>query len=230
VLAGDAERPAPELPPQAILIADEILPSDLVGLDPAKLAGIAMARGGPTSHVAILAAGMGIPALVAAGSAILDVPDEADVLLDADAGVLHLRPDAALIEKARALAATVVRRKREAQTLAALECRTADGTRVEIFANLGKGAAEAAEAVALGAEGCGVLRTEFLFMDRPAPPTKRSKLPPIRRSRRRWAAGPSYFAPTILAATSRCPIFRFRRRTIPRSASAASAAASSGPI
>jgi len=169
-LTAEAAKPALALPPSAILVAEEILPSDLVGLDATRLAGLATAHGGPTSHVAILAAGMNLPALVGAGPAILDLQEGAQVLLDADEGMLHLKPDAALIDAAKAAAATAARRKREAMTLAALECRTADGTRVEVFANLGKGAEEAAEAVRLGAEGCGVLRTEFLFMDRPAPP------------------------------------------------------------
>jgi phosphocarrier protein FPr/phosphocarrier protein len=170
VLVGEGGGPALALPPSAILIGEEILPSDIVGLDGAKLAGLAMARGGPTSHVAILAAGMGIPALVAAGPAVLGIAEGAELLLDADAGVLHLKPDAALIDKAKAAAKAAALRKQQALALASQECRTADGQRVEIFANLGKGAAEAAEAVRLGAEGCGVLRTEFLFMDRAAPP------------------------------------------------------------
>ena len=170
VLAGGAAAPAPALPDSAIVIAEEILPSDLVGLDASKLAGIAMARGGPTSHVAILAAGMNIPTLVAAGPAVLDIPEGDEVLLDADAGVLHRKPAAALIRKARDAAAAAAGRKAQTLSRAGRECRTADGTRIEVFANLGKGAAEAAEAVRLGAEGCGVLRTEFLFMDRAAPP------------------------------------------------------------
>ena len=170
VLAGESAKPVLVLPDAAILIAEEILPSDLVGLDAGKLVGLAMVRGGPTSHVAILAAGMGIPALVAAGPAILDIPEGAEVLLDADEGALHLKPDAALIETAKAAAAAAAGRKAQALSHAGRECRTADGTRVEVFANLGKGAAEAAEAVRLGAEGCGVLRSEFMFMDRAAPP------------------------------------------------------------
>jgi phosphocarrier protein FPr/phosphocarrier protein len=158
------------LPDSAILISEEIMPSDLVGLDSSKLAGIAMARGGPTSHVAILAAGMNIPALVAAGPALLEIPDGAEVLLDADAGVLHLKPASDLVRKARDTSELATKRNERALSQEARDCRTADGARLEVFANLGKGAAEAAEAVRLGAEGCGVLRTEFLFMDRDAPP------------------------------------------------------------
>jgi phosphocarrier protein FPr/phosphocarrier protein len=168
VLTGNTAKPALVLPPSAILLAEEVLPSDLVGLDADKLAGLVMARGGPTSHVAILAAGMNIPALVGAGPAVLDLADGAEVLLDAGEGVLYLKPDAARAKRAQQACTAAVERKRQALSHAAEPCHTADGTRVEIFANLGKG--DAAEAVRLGAEGCGVLRTEFLFMDRPAPP------------------------------------------------------------
>ena len=80
------------LPEHAIIIAEELLPSDLLGLDPARIAGFATASGGPTSHVAILAAAMGIPALVATGPAILAIKEGAEIVLDADRGVLHLAP------------------------------------------------------------------------------------------------------------------------------------------
>ncbi|HUO97601.1 MAG TPA: phosphoenolpyruvate--protein phosphotransferase, partial [Rhizomicrobium sp.] len=169
-LGGNAPRPAVAIPERAILIADEILPSDLAGLEASRLAGLVMARGGPTSHVAIMAAGMGLPALVGAGRGVLGIADGTQVLLDADAGVLYLKPDQILIGKANEAAAAAAERKARVLSHAGRDCRTADGTRIEVFANLGKGADEAAAAVGLGAEGCGVLRTEFLFMDRTAPP------------------------------------------------------------
>lgn len=169
LLSGDAKSAAP-LPPSSILIAEEILPSDLAGEDAAHIAGIASAGGGPTSHVAILAAGMNIPALVGAGPALLSVADGSDVLLDADNGVLDLRPDPQTVASARQAVIRAAERQVKERAQACTDCFTADGARVEVFANLGKGAAEAAEAVRLGAEGCGVLRTEFLFMDRATPP------------------------------------------------------------
>jgi len=158
------------LPPAAILIAEEILPSDLAGLDPARLCGFVSAGGGPTSHVAILAAGMNIPALVGAGSDVLQIPGGSEVLLDADAGFVDLQPAAEVAASVRKAKAAAGERQAHARAQAGEDCTTADGKRVEVFANLGKGAEEAAEAVKLGAEGCGVLRTEFLFLDRAAPP------------------------------------------------------------
>jgi phosphocarrier protein FPr/phosphocarrier protein len=169
VLTGKTPAPT-QLPERAIVLADELLPSELLALDAGRLAGIATSRGGPTSHVAILAAAMGVPALVGVGEALKHVPAGREVLLDADAGILHINPDVAVTSAARARIDALVQARVQAQAAATSECRTADGTRIEVFANLGSGRHEAAKAVAMGAEGCGLLRTEFLFMERDAPP------------------------------------------------------------
>lgn len=172
LLGGETKEPAHESPPGAILIGEEILPSDLV----AGLAGFVSARGGPTSHAAILAAGMNIPAVVAAGPDVLAIADGATILVDADNGLIDLAPDQGVVEQEKNRAATASAARAREQAEAQADCYTADGVRIEIFANLGKGAAEAGEAVRLGAEGCGVLRTEFLFMDRETPPSEEEQL------------------------------------------------------
>jgi multiphosphoryl transfer protein len=170
LLAGrNPSRVPAELPDGAILVADEILPSDLAGAPSGRVAGLCTARGGPTSHAAILAAGMGVPAVVAIGDAVLRVPDGAPLVVDGGRGEVRIFPAAGARELAEdAIAARAVRRRAD---LAAAhgEARTADGTRIEVLANLGR-PSDAALAVAQGAEGCGLLRTEFLFLDRPAPP------------------------------------------------------------
>jgi phosphocarrier protein FPr/phosphocarrier protein len=157
------------LPDHAILLAEDLLPSQLVGLEPGKLAGIATVRGGPTSHVAILAASMTIPALVACGAAIEEIAPGARLLLDADQGLLYVDPAADLVHHAEAEIAKRVRRRAAALAGAHRTCRTKDGVRVEIAANLAS-VADAEKAVAAGAEGCGLLRTEFLFLERQSPP------------------------------------------------------------
>lgn len=157
------------LPPGSILLADELLPSQLMGVDPAAVAGFATARGGPTSHVAILAAAMGIPALVAVGGALLNVKDGATLILDADSGTLRVAPDAPALEAAQTALAQRQQRKAAAQAAAHDPCVTKDGVRIEVFANTGS-INDALAAVANGAEGSGLLRTEFLFLDRETPP------------------------------------------------------------
>ncbi len=169
-LAGEDLPPA-ILPEGAIVLADELLPSELAALDPARLAGVVMAGGGATSHVAIIAASMGVPMLAAAGEGVEAIADGAPLLLDADAGVLHVRPPAEVLRAARARRErrAVRRAAALAQAQAQAPAVTVDGVRIAVLANLGD-PSEAPLAVAQGAEGCGLLRSEFLFHDRAAPP------------------------------------------------------------
>jgi len=160
---------APSLPsPGAILIADELFPSQLMVFAEAGLAGIATGRGGATSHVAIIAAGLDLPMITALGD-VLRIEDGAELILDADAGTLLIAPEAAVVAQTRASRASRAAHREAAQARAHEDCRTADGVRIEVAANLGS-VEEARRAVALGAEGCGLLRTEFLFLDRSSPP------------------------------------------------------------
>jgi phosphoenolpyruvate-protein phosphotransferase len=157
------------LPDGAVVLAADLLPSQFAALDPSRIAGLCTGGGGPTSHVAILAGSIGLPMLVAAGPAIEQVRDGTTVLLDAQAGLLHLAPDAELQARAaERIAALRARRERE-RVFARCEGRMADGTRVRVYANLGA-PEEATRAVDSGAEGCGLLRSEFLFLDRRTAP------------------------------------------------------------
>jgi len=160
-----------ELPPESILLADELLPSQLVALDAARLAGIALAAGGATSHVSILAAAMGIPALVALGTAVRAVADGTPLLLDAEAGLLHIDPGVERLAAARRQLEQRAARRAAERAAAQQDCYLADGKRLEVFANIGS-LAEARAAAHNGAEGCGLLRTEFLFLERETPPTE----------------------------------------------------------
>jgi phosphocarrier protein FPr/phosphocarrier protein len=170
-LTGEAPAP-PAFPEGAILVADELLPSQLVALGAANVAGFCTAGGGPTSHVAILAAGMNAPALVGMGVGVLRVAEGTDAILDAGEGTLTLRPSDAVRIAAEMRLERARRRTEAARAHSHEDCRGRDGARIEIFANLGAGAAEATAAVESGAEGCGLLRTEFLFLDRTTPPTE----------------------------------------------------------
>lgn len=161
-LLGEAAAPAASFPEGTILLADELLPSELMSLSRERLAGLAMAGGGATSHVALIAASFGIPTLVAMGPELSRVHEGSPVLLDATAGVLVVDPDETA--RARALA--------QAKAMdAGGECVTRDGGHVTLLANLG-GLDDVAAALAAGAEGCGLLRTEFLFLDRSEAPSE----------------------------------------------------------
>jgi phosphoenolpyruvate-protein phosphotransferase len=174
-LAGEARPMNLPLPERAVLIADDLLPSELTALDRQRLAAICLSGGGATSHVAILAAAMEIPMIVGLGAGIGQVGDGATVIVDADNGTLHTAPAAAAIEQARTAVESRRLRRAETRAEAQAECRTHDGARIEVFANLGN-MQDAAAAIANGAEGCGLLRTEFLFIDRDTAPQEAEQL------------------------------------------------------
>ena len=174
-LAGEARPMNLALPQNAIVVADEMLPSELVALDRANLRGIALSGGGPTSHVAILAAAMDVPMLAGLGPALREVANAERVIVDAEQGRFIIASDAESFAQAEQHAAALVTQRAAERQAARLECRTRDGTRIEIFANLGS-VAEAEAAVSAGAEGCGLLRTEFLFIDRDRAPSEEDQL------------------------------------------------------
>jgi phosphoenolpyruvate-protein phosphotransferase len=165
-----ADAPSFAVPQDGILLARDLTPSQLLDIEPKKLAGIALAAGGPTSHVAILAGTLGIPMLVALGPELLGVGANEPVILDADEGFLQANPSgqemAAALARRETLRSQRVRDIEDAQR----DCHLASGERIEVFANLAGSAADAKLAVADGAEGCGLLRTEFLFLERTTAP------------------------------------------------------------
>jgi phosphoenolpyruvate-protein phosphotransferase len=158
-----------------IVLADELTPGEAAGLDPSDAWAIATARGGATAHAAILARALGIPAVVGLGEALRRIPEATALVLDGEAGLVDVDPgDEAVAElQARQEAADAQRRALLAR--AAEPGALRDGRRVEVFANIGS-TAEAARAVEQGAEGVGLLRTEFLFLDRAAPPDEEEQV------------------------------------------------------
>lgn len=165
--AGIDETP-PLPPPGAILLADDLYPSQLMALANAGLGGVATVHGGATSHVAIIAAGIGVPMLVAAGERLKSIPQGAALLLEK--GALTHAPEASVLAAAQARIEGARGRRVAAMAHAHEPAITRDGTRIEVFANLAS-VADARAAVAAGAEGCGLLRTEFLFLDRAEAPS-----------------------------------------------------------
>ena len=160
-----------ELAENTVLFAEDLLPSQFAELDLDRLAGLCLAASGPTSHVAILAAARGIPAIVATGPNALRVPDGQIVIVEAERARVRINPAS---DEVAATEARITRRRTlhaEALRHADVECRMADGTRIEVVANLGS-LADVSRALANGAEGCGLLRSEFLYLDRTVAPTE----------------------------------------------------------
>ena len=164
-LRGVAAPGVPTSDTPFILVAPDLAPADTALLDLDKVLGLITRDGGPTSHTAILARSKSIPALVGVTGA-LDLADGTIVIADAASGVVEVDPSAEAIAEAKARIA-----ERAAQLAAPItDGALADGTKIPLLANLGS-PKDAAEAVALGAEGVGLFRTEFLFLDSKTAPT-----------------------------------------------------------
>lgn len=159
-------EPAPGVPVSSepfVLIADDLAPADTATLDPTMVLALVTASGGPQSHTAIIARSLGLPAIVAAAG-VTTIENDREVYLDGGTGVLETEPSRGQRELSAAWA-------NKAATLTFDgEGKLADGTRLPLLANVGS-TADAIAARAAGAEGIGLFRTEFLFLERDAEPT-----------------------------------------------------------
>jgi len=171
VLAHLLGQPRTVLPEAGILVAAELSPAEAAGLDPARVIGIATAGGGPTSHTSILAKALGIPAVAGLGPGLLEIVEGTSLLLDGSRGKLMVDPDSATLADFEAERSRLQAAARDARAGAAAPAITRDGRRIEIAANLGR-EHEAATAIEHGADGVGLLRTEFLFLGRDRMPTE----------------------------------------------------------
>ncbi|GAB2848903.1 phosphoenolpyruvate--protein phosphotransferase [Actinocorallia aurea] len=160
----------PETDESYVLITQDLAPADLALLDPAHCVAFVTEEGGPIGHTAILARAMGIPAIVACAGA-LEVPEGAFVLADGASGTLVLEPDPARIERARA----AEKARAEAVGSAIGPGRTKDGHQVPLLANVG-GPADIEPALRNGAEGVGLFRSEYLFLDEAVPPSEEQQI------------------------------------------------------
>ncbi len=168
-LGVGAATPVP--PAGAVVIADDLVPSQVPVLVDAGVAGVALRAGAPTAHVTILARALGLPLVLRAGPALDDVADGTVVLLDGGRGEVRVDPAADDLAEARRRRDRQAREAREAVAAAQQPVRLADGVTVVVAANVAS-VAEARAAVAAGADGVGLLRTEFLVADRPSVPTE----------------------------------------------------------
>jgi phosphotransferase system enzyme I (PtsI) len=158
-------RSLKDIPQGSILVAEELTPADAALLDPARIAGVATEEGGPDGHTAIMLRALGIPAVVAAhGLTEAAIPGD-EAVLDGDAGRVVLRPGAAALAAARAGLAAHAKDRARLAKLRRLPAVTTDGEEVELQSNL-EIPAELPLIAQAGAQGIGLLRTEFLFMNR----------------------------------------------------------------
>jgi phosphocarrier protein FPr len=154
-----------------VIVARELSPSDTASFDPERVLGFGIVEGGPTSHIAILARALGLPAIVGVDESMLALEEKTPVILNGNDGTLTVNPAADVLERARLSQKRWLEYRRFAQEQASLPAISQDGTRVDVTANAGS-IADAAEALRMGADGIGLLRTEFLFLERTTAPSE----------------------------------------------------------
>ena len=161
----------PEVPMESIVVAEDLAPSDAATLDRTRLRGFCTTTGSATSHVAILARGLGVPAVAGMDPRVLELPSGVRVALDGDAGTLWRDPSPAEEAEIAARQASAARLRAAELAVATQPAVTRDGHRVEVAANVGD-LDEARRVPEVGGEAIGLLRSEFLFLERRTAPTE----------------------------------------------------------
>lgn len=154
-----------------ILLANDLTPTETSQLDMERVLGIITVGGGPTSHSAILSRALGIPAVAGVGALLDHTPNGAPVGLDGASGELWINPSPEITAQLQARRAAWLGQRAALRAASHQPATTSDGQQMEVFANLG-GLPDARAAVENGAEGCGLLRTEFLFLTRETAPSE----------------------------------------------------------
>lgn len=153
----------------SVIVAHDLTPSETITIPPGMALAFVTEIGSPTSHTAILARGLGIPAVVGIGGH--EIGPGTVLGVDGEAGSVWVDPDAVVVAALTQRRADLQARREQAERHAGEPAVTRDGRRIEVVANIGS-PADAVRAAEQGAEGVGLFRTEFLFIDRGAPPTE----------------------------------------------------------
>lgn len=159
------------LPEGSVIVAKDLTPSMTAGINPAHVTGIVTELGGKTSHSAILARALEIPAVVAVSGVMDKIEDGDELVLDGSEGIVIVKPDAAVMAEYTEKRAQFLQEKKELEQYIGQPTVTTDGVSVELVANIGK-PEDVEKVLQYDGEGVGLFRTEFLFMDRNLMPTE----------------------------------------------------------
>ncbi len=170
-LVGTPASALPAMDEPGILLAQDLMPADTIHMDSSKVLGIATVLGGATSHTAILARALNIPAVAGLGPDLLRIQPGTLVVIDGDAGIVEAAPSPESRAAYQQRRETWLAHLADAQSRGQAPAITRDGKRVEVVANI-RGLADARRALDFGAEGVGLLRTEFLYLDRQTAPSE----------------------------------------------------------
>lgn len=164
-----------DVPQPAILVAADLTPSDTASLDPTRILGICITAGSATSHTAILARSLGIPAIVGLPPEILQLADGAQLSIDGETGRVWVEPEPETLVALRTQRDAQQANRQQTRTIAHQPGMTSDRHQINVFANVSS-INDTQQAVNFGAEGVGLLRTEFLYLNRTTAPTEEQQL------------------------------------------------------
>lgn len=168
-LGGKPKKSLDEIREPCIVIAEDLVPSDTTGLDKSKVMGFATDIGSKTSHTAIVARALGIPAVLGLNGIAAEVQDDQEIILDGSQGIVVLNAAPEQLAYYQKRLAEQEQERRELEAYAGLPAQTLDGQEVAVYANI-RSARDIEDALRYGAQGVGLFRTEFLFMDRTCAP------------------------------------------------------------
>ncbi|MFW5487921.1 MAG: phosphoenolpyruvate--protein phosphotransferase [Desulfovibrio sp.] len=188
ILTGE-EAPAVSLDTPSILVAHDLAPSDVAGMDADKVLGVVTEIGGATSHAAILSRSLGIPAVVGVGEAIQEIADGKTIALDGFTGTVWTAPDAGILDDMSQKRNEWLAQREQAKAKGAQPASTKDGRAVAIMGNIGN-PGDADRVREYGAEGVGLFRTEFLFLDRHEAPDEEEQFKAYMQAAQAMQGGP----------------------------------------
>ena len=171
VLMGVESVDISALPAGSVVVAKDLTPSMTAGINPANVTGIVTVLGGKTSHSAILARALEIPAVVAVNDFLNKVQNGDEIILDGSEGVVYVNPEASVTAEYTAKREVFLKEKKELEQYIGKPTVTTDGVPIELVANIGK-PEDVEKVLQYDGEGVGLFRTEFLFMDRTSMPTE----------------------------------------------------------
>lgn len=180
VLLGVKSVDVSSLPEGSVLVAEDLTPSVTAGINPKNVTGIVTELGGRTSHSAILSRALEIPAVVAASGILGQVSDGDEIILDGESGEIFVKPDEAVKKTYQEKRASFLKEKEELKKYIGKETITKDGVKIEAAANIGR-PEDVDRVLSYDAEGIGLFRTEFLFMDRTSMPTEEEQFEAYRK-------------------------------------------------
>jgi phosphotransferase system enzyme I (PtsI) len=181
ILLGVSSVDIGALPAGSVIVARDLTPSMTAGINPSNVTGIVTELGGKTSHSAILARALEIPAVVALDGIMSQITDGAELILDGSEGVVFADPDQSVREEYTAKRDLFLKEKKELEQYIGKPTVTKDGVTIELVANIGK-PEDVDKVLQYDGEGVGLFRTEFLFMDRASMPTEEEQFEAYRKA------------------------------------------------